>query len=183
MEHGKRSLARVFVAGLLVFVPFQSTYAGKGCNGCEGTTGLASSALAPSPCLKSPAGDWEIAVFVDVYDGECGEKSADGVQSCYGNPCESLVTYTWGAEVADSGLSVGYYKDSGVRGPGSEFLFPDGAPWVPGQFGSVSFGPGNSPNIVCGSTLKFTIEGNKCGKFKAEVYGGCTSCGMKGWGN
>jgi len=181
MNHSVRLWARFVVAALLVVVPLQPGFAGK-CKGCLGKSGIAGSAFAPPPCTQSPWGDWEISVTADVYDGFCEPTTQGGVSACLGEPCVSTVAYAWGAEVADSGLSVGYYEDNGLRTQPAGFLFPDGDPWEKGKFGTVAFGPGNSPDISCGTTLQFFIEGSACGaKFKAEVYGACSTCGKTIW--
>lgn len=180
MDYRASFWVRVLVAISFVTTPLQATFQGGDCEGCRGKSGIASSALAPPPCLGSPgtvAGDWEISVSADVYDGTCSSQSGDGLEFCVGQPCQSTVSYSWGAEVANSGLNIGYYKANGVRQPPSQFLFPDGAPWQDGQFGTVAFGPGNSPDLSCGTKLNFYIEGDKCGPFKAEVYGYCGPCG------
>jgi len=173
-------LVGALVASFLVAAPLQANFLGQTCEGCRGKSGIASSALAPPPCLGTAgtvAGDWEISVSADVYDGTCLPQSSDGIEYCVGQPCQSTVSYSWGSQVANSGLGIGYYKANGVRQPPSQFLFPDGDPWKDGQFGTVAFGPGNSPDLACGTKLSFFIEGNKCGPFKAEVYGYCGPCG------
>lgn len=181
MVHRVRSWARFGVAAFLVLLPLQPGFAGK-CKGCSGKSGVVDSALAPPPCTQTPWGAWEISVSVDVYSGFCEKMTVNGSKTCVGEPCVSSVTYTWGAEVADAGLNIGYYEDNGLRKQPSGFLFPDGDPWKKGEFGTISFGPGNSPDIPCGTTLQYFIEGTACGsKFKAEVYGNCLACGQSSW--
>jgi hypothetical protein len=177
MEHHLRRWARGIVVVSVVVALVQTGFAGKNCKGCSGQSGIADSALAPSPCLQSAWGEWEISVTADVYDGSCISTSKEGVDYCLGEPCQTSIAYAWGGEVADAGLSVGYYEDNGVRKQTSIFTFPDGDPWKKGEIGTVMFGPGNSPDISCGTTLQFFIEGDKCGKFYAEVYGNCAACG------
>ena len=177
MEHRLRLLVRGIVVVLVVAAWMLPGYADKNCLGCSGQSGIAASALAPYPCTQSPWGEWEISVTADVYDGSCTSLTKEGTNYCLGEPCQSSIAYAWGGEVADAGLSVGYYEDKGLKKRKAYFTFPDGDPWKKGEIGTVMFGPGNSPDISCGTTLQFFIEGDKCGKFYAEVYANCAACG------
>jgi hypothetical protein len=147
------------------------------CQGCHGITGYADEAFAPPSCAQTPYGAWMISVAVDVFDGECETVDRGGHPACLGSPCTSKVVYSWGSEVADADLELGYRKSFPGTGLDSVWLFGEEPPWEPGKSGSVTFEEGSSPDLSCGLELTYFIRGELCGAaFEAGVFGRCTPC-------
>ena len=183
---------RGIVAGALAFVWMvsgQSLLAAQGvaedqsgevsssCEGCVGLTGYGDSAFAPAPRSTTPYGAWMIAVAVEVYDGTCASVTRKGKSSCLGAACESKVTYSWGSEVADAGLVVGYQQAAPLPAQESTWGWPDGEPWEKGKAGSITFDADSNPQLACGAETNFFIRGEACGgPFEAGCFGRCTSC-------
>jgi hypothetical protein len=153
---------------------------GAPCLGCKGSADLSGGDVAPPPCVGSegvPA-DWEIAVSIEMGSGACSYvPGVDGAPGhCEEKPCSTAVTYAWGMLAAGGIKSIGYQRVDGAARPHTELTFPDGKPWTPGEFGTVSFDSGNSPQLPCGASLSFYISGNMCGPMMASVEGGCSNC-------
>ena len=147
------------------------------CTGCHGLTGYADSAFAPPPCSQTPYGAWMIGVTVDIFDGECEGVTRKGKRGCLGSPCESSVTYSWGSEVADANLEVGYEQVLPLPAPESVWGWGGKPPWVKGETGSVTLGPESNPKLSCETEMNFFIRGEACGgSFEASCFGRCTPC-------
>lgn len=171
-----RYLASALLASFALLSPLSAHLLDASCSGCTGQTAGAGGNLAPPPCTTGIWADWEISITVEIDDGSCELDEGVGYVNCLGYPCKTTVTYIWGAEVADSDLTIGYYENGKARETMSEILFIGEPPWTPGKFGYVSFDTDNSPTLRCGSGFKFYISGNSCGPFTAEVYAQCSMC-------
>ena len=171
------SVAWIFASGAPMAAPdAEGGELQESCDGCRGLTGYGDEAYAPPPCAQSPYGAWSVAVSCDVFTGECVDSRDKEVKTCVGSPCESTVTYSWGSEVADAGLGIGYRKTFPVKGGDTTYAFPVSPPWKKGKTGAVTYDPGVNPDISCGDELTFFIKGDLCGTFEASVFGRCTPC-------
>lgn len=175
-----KSLALGLVLAVVGAMSSEGVAQSQPCDGCNGKPLTGGGTVAPPPCMKKGdvPSDWEVAVSVTMEDGLCeyvpGENGAIG--DCETAPCRTAVDYAWGENAASGVKKIGYYRVTGAQRPHTELLFPEGDPWVPGEFGQVSFDYGNSPQLGCGNSMVFFMQGNMCGNYNVKVEVGCLNC-------
>ena len=68
--------------------------------------------------------DWQISVAYDIDNGACVDILDGTALTCEAEACTGSVTYSWGAEVADSVQEIGYHQSRPSVQPRTSWVLP-----------------------------------------------------------